>query len=85
MDYSSIQADWARTHSLTNELRWASFDLRLEAALKEPNLVEELHQQLTFEYHPDISRVAAQIMAVRKVWELIDAELKETESALGKK
>ena len=62
MDYSSIQGDRARAHSSTTELGGASFDLRLEAALKEANLVKELHQQLTFEYYQDISRVAAQIM-----------------------
>ena len=73
MDYSSMdeardgpQGDRARAHSSTHELDiqdgGASFDLKLAAALEEANLVKELHQQLTFEYYQDISRVAAQIM-----------------------
>ena len=62
MDYSSIQGDRARAHSSTNELGGASFDLRLEAALKEANLVKELHQQLTFQFHEDLTNVSAQIM-----------------------
>ena len=73
MDYSSMdeardgpQGDRARAHSSTRELDiqdgGASFDLKLAAALEEANLVKELHQQLTFQYHEDLTNVSAQIM-----------------------
>jgi len=75
MDYSSMEEAQARegphgdrtTRVQADQLVGiqddeASFDAKLEAVMAEARLVKELQQQLTFEYHQDLSLVANHIM-----------------------